>query len=100
MPFREHWSGGTGSLLSYGSFSGQARVSGGALSLTGDPGVGKTALLNVLADYASASGTMVLRVVGGEFEAEISFAGLRTRRCSRCSATSASSAPPTGLPWA
>ena len=45
-------------------------------SLSGDPGVGKTALLNVLADYASASGTMVLRVVGGEFEAEISFTGL------------------------
>ena len=57
-------------------FFRQARVSGGALSLSGDPGVGKTALLNVLADYASASGTMVLRVVGGEFEAEISFTGL------------------------
>jgi hypothetical protein len=38
--------------------------------------VGKTALLNVLAGSASASGTMVLRVVGAEFEGEISFTGL------------------------
>jgi hypothetical protein len=38
--------------------------------------VGKTALLNVLADSASASGTMVLRVAGAEFEGEISFTGL------------------------
>jgi len=46
-------------------FFRQAAVSGGALFLSGDPGVGKTALLNVLADAAAASGTMVLRVVGG-----------------------------------
>jgi predicted ATPase len=57
-------------------FFRQAAVSGGGLFLSGDPGVGKTALLNVLADSASASGTMILRVVGAEFEGEISFAGL------------------------
>ena len=57
-------------------FFRQAAVSGGALFLSGDPGVGKTALLNVLADSAAASGTMVLRVVGAEFEGEISFTGL------------------------
>ena len=38
--------------------------------------MGKTALLNVLADSASASGTMVLRVAGVEFEGDVSFAGL------------------------
>ena len=57
-------------------FFRQAAVSGGALLLSGDPGVGKTALLNVLADFASASGTMVLRVAGVEFEGDVSFAGL------------------------
>jgi len=57
-------------------FFRQAAVSGGALFLSGDPGVGKTALLNVLAGSVSASGTTVLRVIGAEFEGEISFTGL------------------------
>ena len=57
-------------------FFAEAAVSGGALLLSGDPGVGKTALLNGLADSASAAGTTVLRVAGAEFEGEISFAGL------------------------
>jgi DNA-binding CsgD family transcriptional regulator len=57
-------------------FYGQAAVSGGALVLTGDPGVGKTALLNALADAAAAAGTTVLRVAGLEFEGDVSFGGL------------------------
>jgi len=57
-------------------FFGQAAVSGGALVLSGEPGVGKTALLNALADDLSASRTMVLRAAGSQFEQEISFAGL------------------------
>ena len=57
-------------------FFRQTAVSGGALFLSGDPGVGKTALVNVLADSSSASGTMVVRVAGAEFEGEISFTGL------------------------
>jgi DNA-binding CsgD family transcriptional regulator len=57
-------------------FFGQAAVSGGALLLTGDPGVGKTALLNALADAAAAAGTTVLRVAGVEFEGDVSFSGL------------------------
>jgi DNA-binding CsgD family transcriptional regulator/tetratricopeptide (TPR) repeat protein len=57
-------------------FCQQAAVSGGALVLSGDPGVGKTALLNAIADAADAAGTTVLRVAGVEFEADISFAGL------------------------
>ena len=57
-------------------FFRQTAVSGGALFLSGDPGVGKMALLNVLAGSASASGTMAVRVAGAEFEGEISFTGL------------------------
>lgn len=47
---------------------------GGSLLLLGDPGIGKTALL----DYAArhASGFIVLRARGIESETEISFAGL------------------------
>jgi DNA-binding CsgD family transcriptional regulator len=57
-------------------FFRQAAAGGGALFLSGDPGVGKTALVNVLADAASASGTLVVRVAGAEFEGEIGFSGL------------------------
>ena len=57
-------------------FFTEAAVSGGAVLLSGEPGVGKTALLNALADFASAAGTTVLRVAGAEFEGEISFAAL------------------------
>ncbi len=42
----------------------------------GDPGVGKTELLNAAATIASAAGTRILRAAGVEFEAEISFSGL------------------------
>ena len=57
-------------------FFRQAAPGGGALVLSGDPGMGKTALLNALAESAAAAGTVVLRVTGAEFEGEISFAGL------------------------
>jgi DNA-binding CsgD family transcriptional regulator len=57
-------------------FFQQSAVSGGALVLAGEPGVGKTALINALADAVSASGTMVLHVAGSQFEEQISFAGL------------------------
>jgi len=57
-------------------FSRQAAVDGGALLLSGDPGVGKTALLSALAESASAAGTMVVRVAGAEFEGDVSFTGL------------------------
>jgi transcriptional regulator of acetoin/glycerol metabolism len=49
-------------------FFQEAAVSSGAVLLSGEPGVGKTALLNALADSASAAGTTVLRVAGAQFE--------------------------------
>jgi hypothetical protein len=58
------------------SFVGQASVSGGALMIEGDPGVGKTALLDAVATEAEATGAKVVRVAGVEYEAGISYAGL------------------------
>ncbi|SCL30465.1 regulatory protein, luxR family [Micromonospora rhizosphaerae] len=45
-----------------------------ALMVRGDPGVGKTALLDYLVDHAA--GCRVLRVVGVQSEMELAFAGL------------------------
>jgi predicted ATPase len=58
------------------TFVAQAAEIGGALLLTGDAGVGKTALLNEVAADARRGGTRVLRAAGAEFEAALSFAGL------------------------
>src|SRR4051794_17005784 len=58
------------------SFVGQASVSGGALVIAGEPGIGKTALLDAVATEAEASGTKILRAAGVEHEAGISYAGL------------------------
>ena len=57
-------------------FVDDAAVRGGALLVSGDAGVGKTALLDVAALHAEAAGTRVVRAVGAEFEAELGFAGL------------------------
>jgi len=57
-------------------FVDEAAVRGGALLVSGDAGVGKTALLDVAERHAEAAGTRVVRAVGAEFEAEISFSGL------------------------
>ena len=46
------------------------------LLLRGDPGVGKTALLDAAAARAEAAGRRVLRASGVEFEAEMPFSGL------------------------
>ncbi|MEV5607482.1 AAA family ATPase [Streptomyces sp. NPDC052225] len=48
----------------------------GALLLSGDPGVGKSAVLDAVADAAGAGGARVLRAAGAEFEADISYAAL------------------------
>jgi DNA-binding CsgD family transcriptional regulator len=58
------------------SFAGQAAGSGGALVIAGEPGIGKTALLDAVAAEAEAAGTKVIRAAGVECEAGISYAGL------------------------
>ena len=58
------------------TFLGRARADGCALLLVGEPGVGKTVLLDVAAQEASSAGTKVLRAGGVEFEAEVPYAGL------------------------
>ncbi|MFE1191803.1 AAA family ATPase [Streptomyces olivaceoviridis] len=48
----------------------------GALLLRGDPGVGKTVVLDALARSAADTGTCVLRIAGVQFEADVSYAAL------------------------
>ncbi|MFE6895197.1 AAA family ATPase [Streptomyces sp. NPDC057694] len=50
--------------------------SGGALLMSGEPGVGKTVLLDAIAESAADAGARVLRVAGVQFEADISYAAL------------------------
>jgi DNA-binding CsgD family transcriptional regulator len=57
-------------------FVGAAKTDGGALLVTGEPGVGKTVLLNAASDAASAMGLRVVRAAGVEFETAMSFSGL------------------------
>ncbi|WP_331728072.1 AAA family ATPase [Streptomyces sp. NBC_01176] len=54
----------------------EASVGGRALLLEGDPGVGKTALLEALAACARNHGAPILRVVGVETEQELAFSAL------------------------
>jgi DNA-binding CsgD family transcriptional regulator len=49
---------------------------GATLLLTGEPGVGKSALLDAAHEMATAVGVRVLRAAGVEFEADVSFSGL------------------------
>ena len=52
--------------------AGQSR----ALALRGDPGMGKTVLLEYLAGRASGAGLRVARAVAVQSEMELAFAGL------------------------
>lgn len=58
------------------NFLESATTEGGALVMSGEPGVGKTMLLDAAATAASGGGTSVLRAAGAEFEADLSFSGL------------------------
>jgi DNA-binding CsgD family transcriptional regulator len=49
---------------------------GAALVMFGEPGIGKTLLLDIAAEAASAAGTQVIRGSGVEFETELAFSGL------------------------
>jgi len=57
------------------SFIRESAQRGGHLVLCGDPGVGKTAILDAAADAATEN-TLVLRASGVQYETEISFSGL------------------------
>ncbi len=57
-------------------FLGRAGRDGAALFLSGQPGIGKTVLLDAAAGTAAAAGTLVLRASGVEFEADVGFAAL------------------------
>ena len=58
------------------TFLDRAATRGEALVLLGEPGVGKTVLLNAAAAAASDVGARVLRSAGVEFEADVGFSGL------------------------
>ena len=57
-------------------FLEQAAAEGGAFLLVGEPGAGKTALLDAAADAAEETGIRVLRAAGVEFEADLAYSGL------------------------
>lgn len=59
-----------------GSLLDRIAAGGGTLLFTGDPGVGKTVLLDEAGAAAEAAGRRVLRVAGAEFGAGANFSGL------------------------
>ena len=63
-------------LAALGSLLDEAVVDGATLLLTGEPGVGKTALLAAAAEMAATAGFEVIRGGGVEYETDVSFAGL------------------------
>ena len=58
------------------AFVAAARTNGEALLVTGEPGVGKTELLDAAAELAAEAGARVIRAAGIQFEAGMSFSGL------------------------
>jgi|SRR6185295_12285016 len=62
-------------LVVLGDFLTRSAADGGALLLTGEPGVGKTALLQAAAARAAQADTRVLQTAGSAVEM-ISFSGL------------------------
>ena len=68
--------GRSGELALIGAFVERACTGGDTLLLFGEPGAGKTALLDAAAGAASDAGILVLRAAGAEFEADLAFSGL------------------------
>jgi hypothetical protein len=58
------------------TFLDTAATGGGSLVLLGEPGTGKTVLVDAAEQEASAAGTEVLRAAGVEFEVDVSFSAL------------------------
>jgi DNA-binding CsgD family transcriptional regulator len=63
-------------LARAGAFLDGVRAGGESLLVVGEAGTGKTALLDAVAQLASAAGFRVMRAVGTEYEAGLSFAAL------------------------
>ena len=63
-------------LLLLRDFLAGSATDGGCLVLSGEPGVGKSALLAAAGGEARSAGTRVLGAAGVEFEADLSFSGL------------------------
>ncbi|WP_127502400.1 LuxR C-terminal-related transcriptional regulator [Actinoplanes solisilvae] len=59
--------GRAGDLAAIHGFVDAATRDGGALLITGEPGMGKTVLLDAAARYGSAAGARILRTAGDEF---------------------------------
>ena len=58
------------------SFLDQVAAEGGALLFTGEPGVGKTVILDAAAEEAAGRNITVLRAAGGQFTTEANFSAL------------------------
>jgi DNA-binding CsgD family transcriptional regulator len=68
--------GRSSELAAITAFVERARTGGEALLLLGEPGVGKTALLEAAASAAAEADMSVLRAAGVQFEADLAFSGL------------------------
>ena len=68
--------GRSSELAAITAFVERAGIGGEALLLLGEPGVGKTALLDAAASAAAEAGMSVLRAAGAQFEADLPFSGL------------------------
>jgi chromosomal replication initiation ATPase DnaA len=71
-------------LVLIGAFLERAATNGEALVVFGEPGIGKTRLLDAAAKKAVATGAHVVQAAGVEFEAEATCSSVRrTRRYER-----------------
>ncbi|MFE4670638.1 ATP-binding protein [Streptomyces sp. NPDC056716] len=68
--------GRSAELALFDELLSHAATRGTALMLTGEAGVGKSALLDAAAERADGAGFRVLRVVGSQFEQSVSFSAL------------------------